>query len=222
MTSLTHRSLFMTATLNYVFDPLCGWCYGASATISRLFENPGVLLNLVPSGLFSGSDARPMDDEFAAYAWSNDQRIERLTGQRFSDRYRSEVLADRRQMFDSGPATVALTAVALTGPERELEALVAIQRARYVDGLDVTHADTLLGVLRTLGLEPAAALLLKPDATLLEATRGRMAHAQSLLKAFGARGVPTFILDQDGDRRLLDASVIYSNPEAFVGQFAEA
>ena len=212
----------MTATLNYVFDPLCGWCYGASATISRLSDNPGVQLNLVPSGLFSGAGSRPMDDEFAAYAWSNDQRIGRLSGQPFSDRYRSEVLADRQQMLDSGPATVALTAVAQTAPERELEALLALQRARYVQGLDVTLLDTLRGVLRTLGLEQAATLLEKPDATLLEATRRRMAHAQTLLAEFGARGVPTLILDQGGDRKLLDASSMYSNPQAFVDQFTAA
>jgi putative protein-disulfide isomerase len=212
----------MNATLTYVFDPLCGWCYGASATISRLSGSSAVQLNLVPSGLYSGAGARPMDDEFAAYAWSNDQRIGRLTGQPFSDRYRSEVLADRQQMLDSGPATVALTAVAQTAPERELEALVAIQRARYVDGLDVTLLDTLREVLRTLGLEQAATLLQKPDATLLEATRQRVAHARSLLAEFGARGVPTLILDQSDDRRLLDASSMYSNPQGFVDQFTAA
>jgi putative protein-disulfide isomerase len=212
----------MNAVLYYVFDPLCGWCYGASATISRLSSNPGVQLKLAPSGLFSGEGARPMDDEFALHAWSNDQRIGRLTGQPFSDRYRSEVLADRQQMLDSGPATVALTAVAQTAPERELEALVAIQRARYVQGFDVTLLDTLRGVLRTLGLEQAAALLDKPDGALLEATRRRIAHAQSLLAEFGARGVPTLIRDQGGDRQLLDASSMVANPQAFMDQFAAA
>ena len=212
----------MNATLHYVFDPLCGWCHGAGATISRLSAKPDVQLNLVPSGLFSGAGARAMDDDFAAYAWSNDQRIERRTGQPFSDGYRSKVLADRQQRFDSGPATVALTAVAGTAPERELEALVAIQLARYVEGLDITLADTLRGVLLALGLEQAAALLQKPDATLLEATRLRVDRARSLLNEFGARGVPTFILERGGDRRLLDASSMYSNPQGFVDQFAAA
>lgn len=212
----------MKDTLHYVFDPLCGWCYGAGATISRLSANPGVQLNLAPSGLFSGAGARAMDDEFAAYAWSNDQRIERLTGQPFSDGYRSKVLADRQQRFDSGPATVALTAVARTAPERELDALAAIQRARYVEGLDITLADPLRGVLLALGLEQAAALLQTPDATLLEATRRRVAHARSLLNEFGARGVPAFILERGGERRLLDASSMYSNPQDFVDQFAAA
>jgi putative protein-disulfide isomerase len=91
-----------------------------------------------------------------------------------------------------------------------------------VHGLDVTRLDTLREVLRTLGLKTAAALLERPDATLLEATRRRMAHAQSLLKEFGARDVPTLILDQDNKRHLLDASSMYSNPQGFVDQFAAA
>ena len=52
----------------------------------------------------------------------------RLTGQPFSEAYRRDVLGDRTRLFDSGPATLALTAVALTAPDREFEALKAIQR----------------------------------------------------------------------------------------------
>lgn len=212
----------MTKTLSYVFDPLCGWCYGAIETVSVLSGIPAVQLHLMPSGLFSGPGARPMDDAFAAFAWSNDQRIERLTGQAFSERYRDQVLADRRQMFDSGPASIALTAVALTAPERELEALEAIQRARFVEGLDVTKPETLAALLHAHGLDQAAALLTEPGSRLVEAHRARVARAQALLQAFGARGVPAFILEDDSGRRLLDGSSVHANPQSFLEQFAAA
>ena len=212
----------MSKTLHYVFDPLCGWCYGASATVSAVSRQPGIQLRLLPSGLFSGQGARSMDEGFASYAWANDQRIERLTGQAFSERYRSGVLADRQQVFDSGPATLALTAVALTAPQRELDALQAIQQARYVDGLDITRVDTLATVLGGLGLQEAAARLTTPDAELLQGNRARVEQAQALLQTFGARGVPAFILEEDGRRELLHASSMYSDPQAFVDQFATA
>jgi putative protein-disulfide isomerase len=197
----------MSKTLHYVFDPLCGWCYGASATVSAVSRQPGIQLRLLPSGLFSGKGARSMDEGFASYAWANDQRIERLTGQAFSERYRSGVLADHQQVFDSGPATLALTAV---------------QRARYVDGLDITRVDTLATVLGGLGLQEAAARLTTPDAELLQGNRARVEQAQALLQTFGARGVPAFILEEDGRRELLHASSLYSDPQAFVDQFATA
>ena len=73
-----------TVTVTYLFDPLCGWCYAAAPVLARLQATPGVQVVLAPTGLFAGAGARPMDAQFAAYAWSNDQRIAQLTGQPFS------------------------------------------------------------------------------------------------------------------------------------------
>lgn len=211
----------MDKTLHYIFDPLCGWCYGASPALSVLAGSTQVDLKLVPSGLFSGAGARLMDDAFAKYAWDNDQRIERLTGQRFTDRYRRDVLADRQQLFDSGPATLALTAVAMTAPERELEVLKAIQHERYVDGQDITRRDALVILLKGMQLESAAALILAQlDAKLHVNTRTRIANAQAMLHQVGARGVPTFILETNGERRLLNSGAAFSNPRTFIEQIA--
>jgi putative protein-disulfide isomerase len=212
----------MDKTLHYLFDPLCGWCYGATPTVSRLLESSGIGLQPLPTGLFSGAGARPMDDAFAAYAWSNDQRIERLTGQRFSERYRERILGNRQQLFDSGPATVALTAVALTDPARELEALKAIQQARYVDGSDVTSLAALADLLRAIGLEEAAARAAHPDADLLGASRARVGRGQALMREFGARGVPTLIVQSGAKRRVLDHAAAYSNPQALLRQLEAA
>ncbi|WP_311220812.1 MULTISPECIES: DsbA family protein [unclassified Acidovorax] len=212
----------MSKTLYYVFDPLCGWCYGAGKTVAALGTVPGLELRLLPGGLFADDGSRPMNDGFAAFAWSNDQRMERLTGQSFTDRYRTEVLGNHQQRFDSGPATLALTAVALTAPEREADALHPIQRARYVEGQDVTRVDTLSRVLQGLGLGPAAARLAEADAELQALYRQRQTDAQALLGQFGARGVPTFILDTGGQKQLLPAGDAFSNAEAFTQQIAAA
>lgn len=210
----------MTRTLYYLFDPLCGWCYGAGSALTALSQSAAVQLKLLPSGLFQDAGARPMDDAFAAYAWSNDQRIERLTGQHFSQRYREQVLGDRGQMFDSGPATLALTAVWLTAPGREVEALKAIQHARYVEGRDVTQLDVLRRVLDSLDLVEAAQWLQAPDDALRAAARSRIDEAQTMMSRFGARGVPSFVLDSGDHQELLDASTVYPDPRAFLDQLA--
>ena len=70
--------------VTYLFDPLCGWCYGAGPALERLGQLGDVTLELMPTGLFAGEGARAMDAQFAAYAWQNDERIARLTGQPFS------------------------------------------------------------------------------------------------------------------------------------------
>lgn len=212
----------MTQTLQYLFDPLCGWCYGASAATSEVASAAGIQLELMPSGLFSGDGARPMDDSFASYAWSNDQRIERLTGQPFSERYRTQVLADRQQRLDSGPATLALTAVAMTAPQRELQALQAIQRARYVEGRDITQLETLIAVLTALGLEASAALLVDPSSPLIEANHSRTERARRLMREVGANGVPAFVAEKNGQHRLLRVDSMYSNPRSLVEHLGTA
>jgi putative protein-disulfide isomerase len=199
-------------------DPLCGWCYGAAPAVQKLRNVPGVQLEIAPTGLFAGAGSRAMDADFAAYAWSNDERIESLTGQRFTPRYRSEVLGKHGQRFDSGPATLALTAVQRTAPEREFDALRAIQEARYVDGLDTTDQTVLAELLRGLQLDAAAQLLLQTDAALTTATRDRMAGAQRDMQQLGAQGVPALVLVGDQGRRLVRGNALYGSLDSLLAQ----
>lgn len=195
--------------LAVLYDPLCGWCYGATPSIRRLAREPGVSVELAPTGLFAGAGARPMDMHFAEYAWSNDQRIERLTGQSFSERYRERVLGDRATPFDSGPATLALTAASQSASEHELGALEAIQAARYVEGRDVTAYSVLADILRGLGLEAAAARVAKPTPELFDAVMARTAAARSLLRVLGSRGVPTLVVGGGSARRVVPSDLLY-------------
>jgi putative protein-disulfide isomerase len=207
----------MDKTLHYLFDPFCGWCYGLSPAMSRVVEGmSGIRLRLHPTGLFSALGSRPMDDDFAAYAWANDQRIEAMTGQRFSAQYRERVLGDRAGRFDSGPATLALTAVALTAPPRELEVLHGFQQARYVDGSDLTSQATLIALLTSWNLEEAASRLSSTDADLIAENRSRTHVAQALLQASNASGVPTLLVESGGTRRVVAHQEAYAKPHALL------
>ena len=135
----------MSTTVTYLFDPLCGWCYGASPVVQKLGQQSAFTLELAPTGLFAGG-GRTMDAAFAEFAWSNDLRIAQLTGQRFTEAYRQNVLGRHGSPFDSAAMTRALTAVSLTEPQRELDALKTFQEARYVDGQDTGNA-LVVGVL---------------------------------------------------------------------------
>lgn len=213
-----------TVTVTYLFDPLCGWCYAAAPVLARLQATPGVQVVLAPTGLFAGAGARPMDAQFAAYAWSNDQRIAQLTGQPFSQAYREQVLGQQAGRFDSGPATLALTAVAQTEPARELEALHAFQLARYVDGRDTTAPTVLADVLSALGLHAAAALVREPTDALRAAMLQRVAAARADMQALGAQGVPQLAVGDvaTGRRRVLGSQALHGNFDALLQQVAQA
>jgi len=212
----------MDKTLHYLYDPLCGWCYGAMPAMNTLLGVPGLRIELLPTGLFSGAGARPMDDEFAAFAWANDQTIEHSTGQPFSAAYRQGVLADRQTRFDSGPATLTLTAVASTAPTREYEVLKAIQHARYIYGRDITSPAVLAELLQSLNLDEAASLIKRPSEDLLDINHARITHARAWMQEFGARGVPTLIVQAGIRRSMLRSNALFSDPSALLSQIEAA
>ena len=208
--------------LTYLFDPLCGWCYGASPMLENLVARPDLDIEFVATGLFAGAGARPMDDGFAAFAWSNDQRIARLSGQIFSEAYRRNVLADHTRLLDSGPATLALTAVGLTAPEREFEALKAIQNARYVEGRDNTDIAVLAQILRLLNLPESADRLAHPDDALIAAYRTRLEAARVDMQRFRANGVPALIVGAGDQRRMVQASALFGSLDVLLAELKAA
>lgn len=202
--------------LTYLFDPLCGWCYGASPVIEKLVAHPDIALQLSPVGLFAGEGAFAMNDGFAAHVREADARIARMTGQVFSPAYYSNVLGDRTRRIDSGAATLALTAVALSDPDREFAALKAIQMARYVDGLDNTDPTVIATLLEGLGLHEAAERLLHPGEALLAAFHDRIKSGRADMARFGARGVPALVAGSGDRRRLVASNALFGDADALI------
>jgi putative protein-disulfide isomerase len=211
----------MRTTVTYLFDPLCGWCYGASPVIQQLGQHTAFTLELAPSGLFAGG-GRTIDAAFADYAWSNDLRIAKLTGQRFTEAYRSQVLGRLGSRFDSAAATLALTAVSLSEPLRELETLKVLQEARYVQGLDTCDVSVVGNLLRGLGLVTAADRLAASDTDLLAANTACIQKARGLMQTFGAQGVPALVVSDDKGSRMLSGNALYGHIDNLLSQIVAA
>ena len=208
--------------ITYLFDPLCGWCYGASGALEQLSRVDGATIQLSPTGLFAGEGARAMDQSFADYAWQNDQRIARLTGQVFSEAYRQQVLGAKGASFDSAPATLALVAVGLQAPTDEIAALKALQLARYVDGRDNGDIGVVIGILADAGFTEAADRLRAPDQELMAAYRARTASARADMAHFGANGVPSVVVGEANNRRLLRSGALFGDPAMLLAQLEAA
>ncbi len=195
----------------YLFDPLCGWCYGASATLQKL--NEIYPLTLTPTGLFYQS-GRKMDADFARYAWSNDQRIEKLTGQPFSQAYLENVLQGEGE-FDSANSLLALTAVQQITPEQELVVLSALQTARYVDGLDNADLAVVEQVLHKLNLSQAVPLL--SEQSTQTALEQRLQFGQQLAHHCGVHGVPQLIVEKDERLHIVPSRLLYGDIQGLDG-----
>ncbi|CAH1650584.1 conserved hypothetical protein [Chelatococcus asaccharovorans] len=200
-------------TLTYLYDPLCGWCYGATPALEALQAR--TTITFLATGMFAGEGARTMDAGFAAYAWDNDRRIEALTGQPFSHVYRERILQPGIA-FDSTAAALALAAVGLDAPQRVFDAYKAIQHARYVDGRDTSVREEVAAVLDSAGLSAPAKRMRAADPEVLAYAQRQIAHGRRLMAAHGARGVPTLILTAGEEHRILPSQVLYGDRETLL------
>ncbi|QTG90750.1 DsbA family protein, partial [Vibrio furnissii] len=85
-------------TAHYIFDPMCGWCYGATALMETLAAHPDVNLVMHPGGMMT---RRPLSDDFRQHILEADQRIAGLTRQPFGDAYIARVRSGETIMLDS-------------------------------------------------------------------------------------------------------------------------
>lgn len=216
-----YQAIMSNSDVFYLFDPLCGWCYGAAPMLDKLAAS-GVRVELLPTGQFSGAGARPMDEGFAAHAWANDRRIERLTGQAFTQPYQHNVLGIRGTLLDSHAATLAISAAGLEDPSRRLTALKAIQRARYVDGRDIVTVEGVAAVLAGAGMMDAAAILKSPTETLLTAHLDLVNRGRALFQRLHANGVPSLAVIRNEAPRLIGSNALFGSFDNLVAHIAAA
>lgn len=204
--------------LHYVYDPLCGWCYGAAPLLrAALDELPALQPVLHGGGMFAGAARRPVTPELRAYVQPHDRRIGALTGQHFGSGYTDGLLKDPGAMLDSEPPiTAVLAASELAGPRAGFALLEAAQRAHYVEGRRIAEAQTLRALAQSLGLDATAF-----DAALQRqsgpATQAHLTESRGLLQALGAQGFPTLALERaDGKLQRLDAARFYGQRQAWL------
>ena len=208
--------------LTYLFDPLCGWCYGAGPALEQLSQLDNVAVELAPIGLFAGEGARPMDASFAAYAWQNDQRIARFTGQPFTAAYRHQVLAaaapcSTRPLprWDWSPwASRRPTRSCVRSRSCSAPAMWTVETPRSCRSSRTSSS-------RPNSPKPRARVR-SPDEDLLAAYRQRLGTARADMRQFGAEGVPALLIGEDAERRLLRADALFAGFAQLTAQLQAA
>lgn len=196
--------------LYYLFDSLCGWCYGAKPVLSELAKHHPIYLT--PTGLFCHS-GRIMDKAFGQYAGENDKRIAKMTGVVFSPLYEQNILG-QQTVFDSYHSLLAITATQMIAPARATDVLSALQLARYVDGRDNQDWQVIYDVLHQLGLSEISAHL--EDAEVKQRLQENIHFGQNLAKRLGLHGVPQLVIEHDGEWMAVPSHALYGDAQALL------
>ncbi len=62
-----------TPTLHYIFDPLCGWCYGAAPLIEAARAIPGLDIALHGGGMMADGNRQPVTDALRRYVMNGEE-----------------------------------------------------------------------------------------------------------------------------------------------------
>ncbi|WP_332419319.1 DsbA family protein [Vibrio metschnikovii] len=196
--------------VHYFFDPMCGWCFGASPLLETLAEMPIITLKLHPGGMLPRSE---LAAEFRAHILEADQQISLVTGQVFGEAYRSRIASKQPLIVDS-----YLTAQAIIAAEElqglGLAMLKKIQQAHYQQGLTVAEPEVLAQLASQLGIEHDkwhnAMQQAKSD---LPST---IANSKQLMAQYQLRGFPSMMIElANGQWRSVQPSAYYGKPEAW-------
>ncbi|MBA0212150.1 DsbA family protein [Pectobacterium brasiliense] len=205
--------------LQYLFDPLCGWCYASAPALEYLAKTYPEKLELLPSGLFSEEGARAINAQWATHAWTNDQRIASLTGQRFSEAYHELLQSNSR--FDSQYLNRVLTAFRDIAPAAEAGLLHELQISRYVHGLDTSRRDVVAQIsieyAMTHKLDISGYLIsdeLSEGTNLSEITNKRIRNVKMLMGSLGVAGVPLLLVTVGEKTHAISGHSLYGGPLA--------
>jgi putative protein-disulfide isomerase len=205
------------AVLHYIYDPMCGWCYGAAPLLQAAREVAGLKIELHGGGMMTGSNRKQVSTQLRNYVMQHDHRIAAMTGQPFGDDYFNGLLLDTTAVLDSEPPTTAiLAAEAIAGRGQAM--LARIQAAHYVQGLRVADIAVLHTLAAEIGIEPAlfdSKFSELGEAVGETATQAHIAASRALLARVGGQGFPTFALQRGTQIEMLDAGRFFGQPEAW-------
>ena len=200
----------MNAVLHYIYDPLCGWCYGAEPLVTAASKVDGLALRLHAGGLWPQPTRLP--EHTRRYIAQADARVGQMSGQPYGDAYLNGLLFDPDLVLESRPVVAAVLAAQSLDAGKALPMLRGIQHAHYEQGKHVVREGVLREVAASIGLDAAAFGKAVASVPVDE----HIAESRELMNNVGAQGFPTFVLQIGNDWFAVPHGRFASTP----GQFA--
>ncbi len=180
-------------SLLYVFDPLCGWCYGFSPVVKQLFDATRRRASwlVFSGGMVTGERVAPIGT-LKSFLQQTLPRLELTTGVKFGKPFLEGVLEPGTMTLSSLEPSRALQAVKALAPDKALAYAHALQGALYDHGRDITQLGVLGDLAEEAGVLGFEIEYLKTDT--LDHTLDEFAQVSS----WGVNGFPT-LLGLEGD-----------------------
>jgi putative protein-disulfide isomerase len=180
----------------YCYDAYCGWCFGFSKVIRRLFEEYKEVFDfeVLSGGMIPKESAQPIG-RMASYVKEGYKRVEELSGVKFGEDYLWHINnPDRSDWFPhSETPAIALAIFRDYHPHDTILFATDLQDALHVEGRDLTDGEAYRHLLEKYDI-PADAFYerLNSDEYL-----DRARHDFAMVKQLQVTGFPAVLLQAD-------------------------
>ncbi|MCK4708368.1 MAG: DsbA family protein [Gammaproteobacteria bacterium] len=197
------------ATLYYIHDPMCSWCWGFKAVLNQLHQQlpEHISLKYVLGGLAADSDVdMPADmQKFLQKTWHTIEN--KIPGTHFNFNFWTNC-KPRRSTYPACRAVIATKQQDIT---LERDMIHAIQKAYYCDAKNPSDSNTLIEIAESLKLDTK---LFETDLNSPE-TKNILADEIRRANNLGAQGFPSLVFENH-QRTLLHLD--YTNVENILKQ----
>lgn len=189
--------------VHYFFDPMCGWCYGASPLIGVLAATPGFKIIYHPGGMIM---KQAIDPAFRQHILHADRKIAAMTGVHFGEAYQARVAGEGEFVVDSYAPTCAF----LVGQEMGIAAdimLETLQQAHYQDGKHLDELNVLAELAVSIGLDETEwnQHMVKFEPEMMDIIK----ESHRLMGQMQVSGYPTLIIEKEGKLERLEHTRFY-------------
>lgn len=180
-------------TIFYVYDALCGWCYGFSNVINEFYQNHKDEYNfrVLSGGMVTGERIGPLN-KVSSFIIEGYASIEEKTSIQFGEPFLQKLHNESSEMFTSVPAAMALALFRTQQPENELAFATRMQRAIYYDGLPPADWSTYGKCASDFGLNELDFAQKMQNQKLLELTQQEF----QVVANWGIKGFPSVLLQK--------------------------
>jgi len=121
----------------YVYDALCGWCYGFSPVMTQFQEkyNDSLSFEVISGGMITGDRIGPIGEVASYISWAY-KDVEKATGVKFGDKFLNKTLKKGDAIFTSIPSAIALSVFKNLDPKNSIRFASELQKAIYYDGIE--------------------------------------------------------------------------------------
>ncbi len=180
----------------YLYDALCGWCYGFSKAMHAfaVAHQNEFSVDPIAGGMITGEREGPLRD-VAPYIKGAYREVEERTGVRFGNDFLEKTLEQGDVHFSSVPPALALEAFKALSADQHLDFASKIQTYIYYHGYGPTDPEMYRALATEFGVDPDDFIAGMRD----EDVKKKVEEGFRLTEQLKVQGFPTVILKNDSN-----------------------